>query len=415
MVGLSTRAICNFLFLTVFALSSPLIGQHIELNNPSFEDRAHFGAQNNQSDIKGWYDCGAINFPLASPPDIHQGVNRDTAFWDNTVATSHGKTYLGMVVRDNESWESVSQRLAMPLKAGKCYTFSIYLARSDTYNSQTMSNPLSSNKASFTEPTVLRIWGGNGYCSTSELIGESLPIDHSEWREYVFQVEPQMDYKVVTFEAFYKTPVLFPYNGHILLDNASAFKIVTCEENFEVFVRDRVAPKKKVKKKMPAHKAKAKKQRVMERGNKENVIDTIVYRRPKKENVLSLDRKKMKKGQTIRIDKLYFDANVANVNDESYDVLDEIFDFLKSNDDIKIAIEGHTNGKPDHSFCDSLSEARALAVAEYLISRGIDTDRLTSKGYGKRKAIASNKTPAGRAKNQRVEIKILSMGSQRGE
>lgn len=408
MVGFKTIVIKTIsTFVLVFSIIRPSVSQNIVLNNPSFEDRPHYGGNDNNADIKGWYDCGVINFPSASPPDIHQGPNRDTAFWDNTVATAHGKTYLGMVVRDSESWESVSQRLAMPLKVGKCYSFSIYLARSDTYNSQTLSSP---QKSSFTEPTVLRIWGGNGYCSTSQLLGESLPIDHSDWREYVFQIKPEMDCKVITFEAFYKTPVLFPYNGHILVDNASSFDIIECEQNYEVYVRERIPKKKIVQRKMPAHKAKAKKQRVFERGRKENVVDTVVYKRPKRENVLSLDRNNMKKGQTIRINKLYFSADSSNINDDSYDVLDEIFDFLSSNDDIKIAIEGHTNDKPAHSFCDTLSEARAKAVAEYLLSRGIEKDRLSFKGYGKRKPIAKGRTPAARQKNQRVEIKILSIG-----
>lgn len=401
----------SLLLFSLISFYSTIEAQDLTLKNPSFEDRPHFGGLNNNATIKGWYDCGGINFPNATPPDIHQGANRDTAYWDNTVATCHGKTYLGMVVRDNESWESVSQRLAFPLKSTKCYSFSIYLARSDTYNSQTMGATRPGAMASFTEPAVLRVWGGNGYCGTTQLLGESLPIDHSEWREYVFQIEPEVDLKVITLEAFYKTPVLFPYNGHILLDNASKFDIVACDENFEVYVRERVSSKPKQVRKMPAHKAKAQEKKMFERQRRVNKVDTIIYKRPKKENVLSLDREKMKKGQKIRIDKLYFDIDASDINDKSYDVLDEIYTFLDVNTDIKIEIGGHTNGNPtSDEWCDNLSEQRAKAVADYLLSRGIEKDRLTYKGYGKRKPIASNRTAKGRQKNQRVEIKIISMG-----
>ena len=387
--------------------------QDIRLSNPSFEDRPHYGSVDNNSSIKGWYDCGAVNFPTATPPDIHEGATRDTSYWDNNVATAHGKTYLGLVVRDNDSWESVSQRLAFPLSSDKCYSFSIYLARSDTYNSATMATrgALISKTASFTTPAVLRIWGSNGYCGENQLLAESAPIDHSEWKEYEFKIEANKDYNFITFEAFYKTPVLFPYNGHILLDNSSDFNIIPCSEDFVMNVKEVRDPRKKVTRKMPAHKAKAVEKKIFEREKRENAVDTVVYVRPKpkKEKVLGLDRTKMSRGDKIKLDHLYFEADTSAINNESFEVLNEVYDFLSSNEDIYIEIGGHTNSQPPDSFCDALSEDRAKAVAEYLISRGIEKDRLNFKGYGKRKPIASNKTPAGRKKNQRVEIKILKI------
>jgi outer membrane protein OmpA-like peptidoglycan-associated protein len=403
----------QLLFSLIIAfITTASYGQDIRLSNPSFEDRPHFGAMNNNSSIKGWYDCGAVNFPTATPPDIHEGAGRDTSYWDNNVATAHGKTYLGLVVRDNDSWESVSQRLAFPLSSDKCYSFSIYLARSDTYNSATMSTRGLANagKASFTTPAVLRIWGGNGFCAENQLLAESAPIDHSEWKEYEFKIEPNNDYNVITLEAFYKTPVLFPYNGHILLDNSSDFNIIPCSEDFVMNIKEVRDPRKKVTKNMPAHKAKAVEKRIFEREKRENVVDTIVYVRPKKENVLELDRTKMSKGSKINIDNLYFDADKSTINNDSYEVLNEVYDFLSSNEDIYVEIGGHTNGAPpSHEWCDALSNDRAQAVADYLISRGIDKDRITYKGYGKRKPIASNFTAEGMKKNQRVEIKILKI------
>ncbi len=404
-----------FNLIIVFTISVGY-SQDVRLKNPSFEDRPHFGASNNNSSIKGWYDCGAVNFPTATPPDIHEGASRDTSFWDNNVATAHGKTYLGLVVRDNESWESVSQRLALPLSSEKCYTFSIYLARSDTYNSATMSTRMVNPNAtaSFTTPAVLRIWGGNGYCADSQLLAESAPIDHSKWMEYEFKIEPNNDYTVITLEAFYKTPLLFPYNGHILLDNSSDFNITPCSEEFVMRVKEVRDPRTKVTRKMPAHKAKAVEKRIFEREIVENVVDTVVYKRPKKDKdndkVLELDRKKMSRGSKINIDHLYFAADTSSINDGSYDVLNQVYDFLSSNEDIFVEIGGHTNSSPRyHSYCDKLSEARAKAVADYLISKGIENDRITYKGYGKRKPIASNGTVEGRKKNQRVEIKILKI------
>ncbi len=380
----------------------------LTLRNPSFEDIPHAGGLNSNSTIKDWFDCSRINFPFTTPPDIHAGATRDTAFWDMTVATAHGVTFLGMVVRDNESWESIAQRLQGPLRAGKCYEFSTYLARSDVYRSPTMSNL--AKDVDFTTPAVLRVWGGSGYCGPEQLLGESKPVDHSEWREYVFQFEPNDDYDFIMLEAFYQTPVLFPYNGHVLVDNSSKIVEIECKQDYEVYVRNRVDKTVK-RKKMPAHKAKAKKQEVFKRERKENKIDTIVYKRPSS-NELNLDRSKIKKGQKFRIPKLFFEADTSEITDKSYSVLNELYDFLDENKDIRIEVGGHTNGvPPSHEWCDELSESRAKSVTEYLVLRGIEEGRIEYKGYGKRKPIASNFTPAGRKQNQRVEIRILSINT----
>ena len=90
-------------------------------------------------------------------------------------------------------------------------------------------------------------------------------------------------------------------------------------------------------------------------------------------------------------------------------MLEELFEFLSENASIAVEIGGHTNNIPEHEFCDRLSEARAKAVANFIVSKGIDPKRVLYKGFGKRKPIATNKTKDGRLKNQRVEVKILSI------
>ena len=99
----------------------------------------------------------------------------------------------------------------------------------------------------------------------------------------------------------------------------------------------------------------------------------------------------------------------STIGENSYGALNEIYDFLRYNEDVVIEIGGHTNGNCDDEFCDELSMTRAKAVADYLAKKGIAGERLEYKGYGKRNPISSNKTAVGRKKNQRVEIKILSM------
>lgn len=123
-----------------------------------------------------------------------------------------------------------------------------------------------------------------------------------------------------------------------------------------------------------------------------------------------LDRSTLKEGQTIPIKNLYFQADTSRIDASSYPVLNEVYQFLSFNNDVVIELGGHTNGIPEHDYCDKLSNERARTVAEYLIEKGVASNNITYKGYGKRYPIASNETKNGRIQNQRVEIKILRIG-----
>ena len=123
----------------------------------------------------------------------------------------------------------------------------------------------------------------------------------------------------------------------------------------------------------------------------------------------SLDIATLELGQTIRLDKLYFEADSATIQPASFAVLEEMYDFLKNNDKVIIEIGGHTNSLPEDEYCDKLSTARAKNIALYLYDKGIPESQISYKGYGKRQPIATNQTVEGRRKNQRVEIKIVSL------
>jgi len=115
-------------------------------------------------------------------------------------------------------------------------------------------------------------------------------------------------------------------------------------------------------------------------------------------------------GQTIQMEALRFDADSTNINEGMYPLLEELYQFLNANPNVEVEIGGHTNNIPPDYYCDQLSTARAKSVADYLIRRGVSDAQVSYRGYGKRQPIASNDTPEGRAKNQRVEIKILDIG-----
>lgn len=183
----------------------------IRLKNPSFEGVPAEGALNGKM-IDGWYDCG---FPGESMPDVHP--KKGNAF--NVVTPpAHGSTYLGLVVRDNDTWERVSQRLSSPLRAGVKYEFTISLARSLTYESPSRK---SSKPVNFATPAQLRLWGGHSICGREEMLAYTEPIVSNKWLDYTFTFQPSEDYHYLIFEAFYNTPTPFPYNGNVLLDHAS--------------------------------------------------------------------------------------------------------------------------------------------------------------------------------------------------
>jgi len=107
------------------------------------------------------------------------------------------------------------------------------------------------------------------------------------------------------------------------------------------------------------------------------------------------------------IQGIYFGSGSARIKPRSFKVLDEAADLLAEYGNLRIEISGHTDnqGRDDRNL--TLSQARADAVRQYLIDKGISGDRLVAVGYGETKPVASNNTGRGRAKNRRIEFKML--------
>src|SRR3989344_1251405 len=95
--------------------------------------------------------------------------------------------------------------------------------------------------------------------------------------------------------------------------------------------------------------------------------------------------------------------------------LDKLANFLKQFPDRKLLIEGYTDSVGSDSYNQDLSDRRAQAVRDALVQRGVDTSRITARGYGKAHPVADNASPEGRAMNRRVEIVIADdKGNLRG-
>jgi len=117
------------------------------------------------------------------------------------------------------------------------------------------------------------------------------------------------------------------------------------------------------------------------------------------------------KKKTIEIlEKIHFELNRATILPDSFGLLDEVAMVIVDNPQIVVRIEGHTDNVGDDNSNLRLSQNRAQAVLNYLVSRGVDRDRLIAVGFGESQPIDTNRTDAGRANNRRVEFHILQPG-----
>jgi hypothetical protein len=203
-------------FLSIAQVKDSLIA--IELLNPSFE-----GAPNNGQSAatlpKGWETC---NFEGETFPDIQPSS------FEVTLKPFHGKSYVGMVGRDNGTFESITQKLPAKLKAGVCYTMSLYLAKSPKYVSQSRTTNAEIN---FNRPLKLIIWGSeNGSCkiSTDKILAVSPPVNSNSWHKFIFQFKPNNDVDRIHFSAYFVIDKF--YSGNILLDNMSQIVPVSCDD-----------------------------------------------------------------------------------------------------------------------------------------------------------------------------------------
>lgn len=168
----------------------------IQLNNPSFED-----TPSDATTPMGWFECTD-----STTPDILPG------FWGVYNESSDGETYIGMITRENKSWEAIGQRLSIPLSAGECYQFSLDLAHSYSY-------------AGYNEPICLAIYIGEEKCGQMQLIDKTDPIKNRDWEKRTIKFTPQKQARYILLEVTYpkgesKT------KGNLLIDNVSS--IIRC-------------------------------------------------------------------------------------------------------------------------------------------------------------------------------------------
>lgn len=112
-------------------------------------------------------------------------------------------------------------------------------------------------------------------------------------------------------------------------------------------------------------------------------------------------------GQVIRLNNVFFDFDKWDLRPESFIELDRVVKLLSENPAIEIEMSAHTDSRGSDDYNMVLSDRRARSVMEYILSKGIDPNRITSHGYGESKPVATNDTDDRRQLNRRVEFTIL--------
>lgn len=109
-------------------------------------------------------------------------------------------------------------------------------------------------------------------------------------------------------------------------------------------------------------------------------------------------------GTSLMVDGVLFDFEKAALKPGANEIVSRAVDYLRSNPDSQVMVEGHTDHIGSKKYNQKLSVQRAGAIVSALKANGISSDRITAVGYGETKPIADNNTDDGRSANRRVEI-----------
>lgn len=121
----------------------------------------------------------------------------------------------------------------------------------------------------------------------------------------------------------------------------------------------------------------------------------------------NIQLQQVKIGETVVLKNIFFETAKFDLKEESFVELQKLNNLLNKNPRLKIEISGHTDNVGGKDYNQKLSENRAKAVFDYLITNGIAKERLTYKGYGDTKPIDTNNAEEGKANNRRTEFKVI--------
>lgn len=373
------RTLASILFLLS---ATPVFSQALEnmVYNPSFEEHRdcpqHIEALGVMQEVDAWWQ------PTAGSSDYFNSCGgRECSVPLNKLGSQSarsGEAYCGIYCSRDQYREYLQTRLKTPLIAGKRYRISFWVSLSEK-----SPHAATTLGALFTKECIED--------STLGIVMKREVIDMGDQGSQSIAVyfEPQV---VNSRERpLTDTKEWMEVSGEFTAEGGEEFLTIG---NFFPFNKSRIVPTRDGQ--TPLHGAYY---------YVDDVSVTCIEQEPVE---LELSAEVPEVGEVILLENLYFAFDKSEVLQQSYNELVKLKELLERNPGMTIELRGHTDNLGTVEHNQRLSESRAKAVVDHLVSMGIDKSRLSWKGFGKSEPVADNSTAAGRQKNRRVEYKVLS-------
>lgn len=373
------RTLASILFLLS---ATPVFSQVPEnmVYNPSFEEHRdcpqHIEALGVMQEVDAWWQ------PTAGSSDYFNSCGgRECSVPLNKLGSQSarsGEAYCGIYCSRDQYREYLQTRLKTPLIAGKRYRISFWVSLSEK-----SPHAATTLGALFTKECIED--------STLGIVMKREVIDMGDQGSQSIAVyfEPQV---VNSRERpLTDTKEWMEVSGEFTAEGGEEFLTIG---NFFPFNKSRIVPTRDGQ--TPLHGAYY---------YVDDVSVTCIEQEPVEPEV-SVEVPEV--GDVILLENLYFAFDKSEVLQQSYNELVKLKELLERNPGMTIELRGHTDNLGTVEHNQRLSESRAKAVVDHLVSMGIDKSRLSWKGFGKSEPMADNSTAAGRQKNRRVEYKVLS-------
>ncbi|MBP5546169.1 MAG: OmpA family protein [Bacteroidales bacterium] len=373
------RTLTSILFLLS---ATPVFSQAPEnmVYNPSFEEHRdcpqHIEALGVMQEVDAWWQ------PTAGSSDYFNSCGgRECSVPLNKLGSQSarsGEAYCGIYCSRDQYREYLQTRLKTPLIAGKRYRISFWVSLSEK-----SPHAATTLGALFTKECIED--------STLGIVMKREVIDMGDQGSQSIAVyfEPQV---VNSRERpLTDTKEWMEVSGEFTAEGGEEFLTIG---NFFPFNKSRIVPTRDGQ--TPLHGAYY---------YVDDVSVTCIEQEPVEPEV-SVEVPEV--GEVILLENLYFAFDKSEVLQQSYNELVKLKELLERNLGMTIELRGHTDNLGTVEHNQRLSESRAKAVVDHLVSMGIDKSRLSWKGFGKSEPVADNSTAAGRQKNRRVEYKVLS-------
>lgn len=368
-----------------------MLSQNLVLN-PSFEEFKDCPWQIGRfnKNVKDW------STPNLSSTDFFSSCSKSVGFvnYNGSQEPNTGKSFAGVYLFSPDNCrEYVQGELSQTLSAGKQYkiTFYISIAENSTHSLNNISllftqeklgfKPVSDNKSVLTQ--------SNFNYNPFKHIDENY-IKPSDYTKLPFEM---IHFKN---EQFYNNPekwteitIIYTASGY-----ENFFSIGNFDSNSKTEKQQRSA---KQKHEFAYYYIDDVSIELLEKLQDEPILETIP------EEKITLENHKI-----YTFENVLFDFDKADLLPISLEELQKLYHHLETNQNITIEIYGHTDAIGTQNRNEQLSHERAKAVADYLMSLGLHSERIKWFGYGSSKPIATNETDEGRAENRRVEFQLFS-------